>query len=537
MKIIKIILIACFFICNSIRAQTWETLAFDDNLSGLNSNPIRGLIPGYPGTRNFPYSMEFTYIGLRNTMNNINNFNWSELETSLEQIANRGNTAVVRFYVDYPQSAIATPQFLIDAGVVMNNYTVYGNGPTQSKSPDYNDLRTMNALTNFIENFGIKYNGDPRISIVQGGLVGFWGEWHNYPLSTELGMSEANKKIIFEKFIDAFPNTQVNIRQPQTDVSSASEMKVGYHDDSFLQSTLGPEGWHFWPQVTSAGVNNVWQFHPIGGEIFPDLQATIWQAIPNSTGQDFQTCVNTTHATYMLNHAVFDDAIGSVTYTNALAQNKKFGYKFYVNGVKLNEYQNGEINVDVRLENRGVAPFYYNWQVEFALYKDNSITNLGITNWDINTIQPSDVITKNFTANKTLLTGTYTLLMRFVNPLTSLKPNAKQLRFANALQDANANGWLSLKTFQYDALSVNSFDDLTDLKIYPNPSNSLIRIKSVKPIILIKMYDLNGKLIKNILPQKEGDSVSIDVSDVSKGTYTIEIKFDNFDVTKKIIKI
>ncbi|WP_310556759.1 T9SS type A sorting domain-containing protein [Flavobacterium sp.] len=534
MKRLKFTLLFCIFIYNIGNAQTWENLTFNDDVSGLNSNPVRGLIPGYDGTRNFPYSMEFFYLPLRNTMNNINSFNWTAFEAKLEEVANRGNTAVVRFYVDYPGRNIATPQFLIDAGITMNDYTIYGNDPNESKSPDYNDPRTMNALVNFIENFGATYNGDPRISIVQGGLVGFWGEWHNYPLSNELGMNDANKKIIFENFISAFPTTKVNIRTPQTAVPTSSELQVGYHDDSFMQSTLGPEGWHFWPQVISAGVSTVWQNHPIGGEIFPDLQNAIWQAIPNPSGQDFQTCVNTTHATYMLNHSVFDDPIGSTTYTNALIQNKRFGYTFHVNGIKLNAYQNGEINIDVRLENRGVAPFYYNWAVELGLVKDNVLTSLGTTNWNIPAIQPNATVVKNFTVSQTLQTGTYTIVMRFVNPLTALKPNAKQLSFANSEQNAHKNGWVSLKTFQFNALGVDDFENKTGVTLYPNPTNNSFTIKSDKNIELVKIYDITGKLLKTILPQNK--ITQIDSSDLSKGEYLIEIKSDNIVKTEKLIK-
>jgi Domain of unknown function (DUF4832) len=434
MKKSKILFVLFIFLNNTSFAQSWDDLTYNNNQVGLNTNPVRGLIPGFDGIRNFPYSMEYFYIPLRNTMNNINSFNWLEFETKLEEIANRGNTAIPRFYLDYPGSDIATPQFLINAGVTMNDYTIYGNDTGESKSPDYNNPLTMNALLNFIENYGTIYNGDPRISVVQGGLVGFWGEWHNYPL-TELGMTEANKRIIFEKFIEEFPDTKINIRTPQDDVPTNTELQVGYHDDSFSYSTLGPESWHFWPQISNSGLSTVWQNHPIGGEIRPELQSTIWQNIPNAAGQDFETCVNTTHVTYLLNHGVFDDAVGSATYNNALIQNNKLGYKFYVNGVKLNEYQNGVVNVDLRLENRGIAPFYYNWQLELALFKDNVVTTLGTTNWNINAVQPNNVVIKNFTTNQTIQIGTYTLLMRFVNPLTALKPNAKQLRFANNEQD------------------------------------------------------------------------------------------------------
>lgn len=458
MKHYLLLLFAIFSL--STKAQNWENLTFNDTISALNVNPVRGLIPGFNGTRNFPYSMEFFYLPLRGTMNNINNFNWTEFENKLEEIANRGNTAVPRFYMDYPGRSIATPQFLIDAGVNMKAYSNHGNDPNESKSPDYNDPRVMAALLNFIEKYGAKYNGDPRISVVQGGLIGFWGEWHNYPIGEQI--SNVNKRIIFEKFISAFPNTKINIRTPQNDVPTSTELLVGYHDDSFLQSTLGPTSWHFWPQITNAGLSTVWKNNPIGGEIYPNLQNSVWQAIPNTVGQNFETCVNTTHTTYMLCNSLFDDAVGSNTYKNALIQNRKLGYKFYVNGIKLNAAQDGQINIDVRLENKGVAPFYYNWLVEFGLVKsDSTFTSLGTANWNINTIQPNDVVEKNFTTTQTLQNGTYTIVMRFVNPLTALKPSAKQLSFANSTQNAHKNGWLSLKTFQKNTVQEQTWQSLT----------------------------------------------------------------------------
>ncbi len=521
MQKLKLIIAFLLFITVSSKAQTWDSLKYNNNLIGLQTNPIRGLIPGFNGIRNFPYSMEFFYLPLRGTMNNINSFNWTDFETKLEAIANQGNTAVPRFYLDYPGQPIATPQFLIDSGVTMNYYLEYGNDSTESKSPDYNDPRTMQALLNFIENFGNIYDGDPRISIVQGGLIGFWGEWHNYPLSSQLEMADSNKRKIFEKFIASFPKTQINIRQPQTSVPTSTELKVGYHDDSFLQSTLGPQTWHFWPRIINDGVSSVWQNHPIGGEIFPGIQPTVWQSIPNANGQNFDTCINTTHTTYMLNHGIFDDSIGSVTHNNALIQNNKLGYKFYVSGVKLNANQNGIINFDVSLVNKGIAPFYYNWKVEVALLKDSILTSLGTTNWDINTIQPKDSIIKNFTANIILPIDTYTILMRFVNPLTALKANAKQLRFANNEQDKHVNGWLSLKTFEVTSTTKIDEQQKSELIWYPNPSTDNINFNFPEKIKTIAIFNILGEQV--FFKEINDHKFQLDISHLPKGNYMAKL--------------
>ncbi|MFK7786364.1 MAG: DUF4832 domain-containing protein [Crocinitomicaceae bacterium] len=541
MKYSKLFLIVCLCFSMSAQSQSWQNLTLDENVAGLHENPIRGLIPGFPGIRNFPYSMEFFYLPLRNTMLGIDSLDWTEFETQLEAIADEGNTAVVRFYMDYPTQSVATPQFLINAGITMNAYTDYGNAPGQSLSPDYNDPITMNALLNFIQNFGAAYDGDPRISIVQGGIIGFWGEWHTYP-QNNLNMSEPNKALIFQAFIDAFPNTHVNIRQPQDGVTSATEMMVGYHDDSFMQSTIGPELWHFWPRIIDHGVEEVWKNNPIGGEIYPGLQSTVWDVIPNPSGQDFQVCVDSTHATYMLNHGIFDDAVGSTTHLNALEQNKKFGYQFYVSAVKLNSFVNGNIDLDVRIENNGVAPFYYNWDVEFALFQNSTITSLGTTDWNIPSFQPGAVIESNFSSNQLLDTGEYTLLMRFVNPLTALKPNAKQLRFTNAEQDADSNGWISLLTAEYSTLGLNSLDKSTNLIVYPNPTDHTINIHfaSEHESATVDILDLEQRVVCNayegVLSQGE-HALTLECDELPAGEYIVRIKKKSGLVHSKLVKV
>jgi hypothetical protein len=541
MRISKLIFVPFLLLTSLVQSQTWVDLVMDENTPGLQENPIRGLIPGFPGIRNFPYSMEFSYLPLRNTMLGIDNFDWLELEAKLEEISDEGNTAIVRFYLDYPGSAIATPQFLIDSGITMNAYSEYGNDPGESASPDYNDPLTMNALLNFIQNFGATYDNDPRISIVQAGLIGFWGEWHTYPLNN-LNMTESNKALIFQAFIDAFPNTELNFRQPQDGVATSTEMMVGYHDDSFMQSTLGPETWHFWPRMIDSGVSDVWQSHPIGGEIYPGLQGDVWNSIPNPSGQDFEVCVDSTHATYMLNHGIFDDAVGSVTHLNALEQNKKFGYQFYVSALKLNSFTSGNIDLDVRIENNGVAPFYYNWDVEFALFINGTITSLGTVNWNIDLIQPNMIVEKNATFSQSLDTGMYTILMRFVNPLTALKPNAKQLRFTNVEQDQHATGWISLKTALDPYVGITSLENGSELIVYPNPANTVAQIQlyTENESVKVEIYDLQFRLVLSVydgnLTQGE-HNIPMEIVALPAGNYIVQIKKESGLVHSKLVKV
>eukprot|EP00957_Ditylum_brightwellii_P055002 4169235-Ditylum_brightwellii.AAC.1 len=91
-------------------------------------------------------------------------FDWDTyFELRLDGSASRNKHAIVRFLLDYPSHQTYVPQFLIDGGLQFNTYTTHGGG----QSPDYTDTNLLQALDNFIAAFGAKYDGDPRLGIIQ----------------------------------------------------------------------------------------------------------------------------------------------------------------------------------------------------------------------------------------------------------------------------------------------------------------------------------------------------------------------------------
>lgn len=86
-------------------------------------------------------------------------------------------------------------------------------------------------------------------------------------------------------------------------------------------------------------------------------------------------------------------------------------------------------------------------------------------------------------------------------------------------------------------LSTVTFDE-NSLIIYPNPASTNIQLyvqNSMERISKITFYDMVGKSIKSIVPGSS-DSISIDVSFLTKGIYLIEMTSDlNSKVTKKLI--
>jgi len=74
--------------------------------------------------------------------------------------------------------------------------------------------------------------------------------------------------------------------------------------------------------------------------------------------------------------------------------------------------------------------------------------------------------------------------------------------------------------------------NVIDISVFPNPANQYIQFKSESSIEEVKMFDVTGKLV---LEQK-GDWISnLDVSELSEGTYVIQLKSMNAFITKSII--
>ena len=418
----------------------WTTLSY---APASANNPLKGFMPyaGDYGTGGgiFPHSMEFFYMGVNEVMFGPNKFVWAALDEQLQEIAARGDQAVFRFYLDYPDKPSGIPDYLINEGLKVNGYTDYGN--TTSASPNYEDPRLRAAMVSFIKALGKRYDGDPRIGFIQVGLIGFWGEWQTYP-HQDWTPSLTTDDLVLQTFVNAFPKTKLLVRQP---VDPITIYPVGYHDDSFAYDTISNGNGNFMDLLSSYGLLDTWKTQAIGGELRPELQNCIWGAYSCAQPpQTFGASVDATHASWLLNQFVFSEKMPSADEARALAGARSLGYELTVPAVSLPAVKAGApITVSVRVRNTGCAPFYYNWPVELALVsKGKSPVATWTTTWHLDTILPGqpDTQLSSTLAHPSLKAGQYKVLLRVANPMAGGNP----LRFANRTQDATISGWLTL---------------------------------------------------------------------------------------------
>lgn len=422
-------------------------------------NPLKGLVPYAGDVRDkFPHSMEFNYLPLSALVVGENKYDWTPLEKMLGEIAGRGHQAVFRVYLEYPGQKSGIPGYLIQNGLTVHRWKNTNTAPlppSDEETPDYADPRLRTCLRRFIAALGKRYDGDARIGFLTAGLLGSWGEWHTYPRN-DLWASKAVQTEVLDAYQAAFKTTPVLLRYPAGENDGAqaanADRPFGYHDDSFAWATLDTgnknDGWFFLPAMKRAGKNALakWKTQPIGGEIRPEAWGRVFDPDPGLAQiQDFAQCVQQTHATWLLDTGMFRDTPSPAgRRERAEQQVRKMGYEFHVPAVKL-QHKGKTLRVAVEIENRGVAPFYYDWPAEFALLSRGGAPEKTFagTGKLTHLLPGSPVRVWNERFNVAgVAPGRYQLALRVPNRL----PGGLPLRFANKTQNPHSPGWLILTT-------------------------------------------------------------------------------------------
>ncbi len=451
---LKVILIltSCVFLSGSIKAGE-STQKFLKYAASPVENPLKGLVPYSRSEAGlFPYTMEFSYIPMSKLIIDDNQYNWQPMEKLLDDIAGRGHQAVFRIFLEYPGKKDAIPAFLIEKGLKIHRYRT---DDKSNETPDYNNPHLRKAIKELITALGKKYDGDPRIGFMTAGFLGAWGEWHNYPRS-ELFASKEVQAEVMDAFEAAFKVTPVLLRYPVGEGNdkylSNAKRGFGYHDDSFAWATIdtGKEAddWFFMAKMKDAGddAENKWKTQPIGGEIRPEAWGKVFDLNPDiGEIQDFRECVSVSHVSWLMDSGMLhaDKRASAERTKRAMEEVRRMGYEFHVRGVTLGALVDGKLDVKVEVENLGVAPFYYDWQLEFGIIgKDGSVLKTIQGKGKIIGLLPGDKprVWREMLAVQGIKAGNYQLALRIANPL----PKGMPVRFANETQDQHQFGWLSL---------------------------------------------------------------------------------------------
>ncbi len=450
-------------------------------------NPLKGFYAFSGEEVDFPVSLEWFYIPVNAVNLDEGVYDWSALEYRLNEVASRGRQAVLRFYYDYPGEESGIPQYLIDDGLLLRSYDEPDDLGGGGLCPDYSDENFRKSMQEFVAEFGKNYDGDVRIAYITEGLLGFWGEWHNWPFDIDLSDQKPDWTIpaevyteIYEAFDAAFDQTRLLVREPKEGVDNA-KYDTGYHDDSFAFATLsyenGGQEWSYMSKVKNLGMEDVWEYAPIGGEVYPPLQAEYfleeyYGVEPNPdtdpsadmvSRQDWYECLEESHATFMLCNAIINYT--DKTRENAIEAAKALGYDLQVtNAYYCNTLEAGTpLSLKVDIKNNGVAPFYYdhtNWPVLIGVKQNGTLVKQYYTEWDICDVKADgkEVSFEHVVDAHGLGGGEYTLCIKVQNPLYG------GVNFSFANEGMTEDGWLELGGFDVKGEAVTYAPVESDVK-------------------------------------------------------------------------
>jgi len=403
-------------------------------------NPLKGLVPYWGQQEPFPSSMEFWYFPISDLMHAPDLFDWSSIEDKLDDAKSRGHQMVIRTYLEYPGKKSAMPIYLAEQGVKITEYEHDGE---INLTPDYHDPKLIKAMEDFVAAFGEKFDGDPRVGYITMGVLGHWGEWHTYPKGELFATKEEQTKIQ-DAFAKAFKKTKILMRYPAGKDAWAhaanDDHPVGYHDDSFAWATLDTgkeeDDWFFEPAMKKAGQKALdkWKTQPIGGEIRPEIWGCIFDnksCAPK--GQEFDKCVQRLHVSWLMDSGMFAYADPPPTrerIANATQQVQKMGYELFISQANISNA--GETSsVELTIENRGVAPFYYDWPVQLVVLGESGMELAAVkTDWKLSTVLPG---APQKWVSKIKIDDGGKLIISVPNPMDGGKP----LRFANETQQSD----------------------------------------------------------------------------------------------------
>ena len=327
------------------------------------------------------------------------------------------------------------PEWLVKEGVRMIPYTIEGCGGGTALCPDYSDPKFLEAHRNFLLALGKRYDGDPRIAWIDIGSYGFWGEQHftyGPQYFPHLETTADIKQKMLEQYYEAFPTTpKVITFDDDVGIHYVVERGGGLRNDC-----LGIQHKMYLDAIGE--LNDIaWKQGFITGEFCGNTKAFI-----ERTTDDFDEVyefIQTAHwsvITFKLCQSGGNIAPVNEQHRKNLDKlYKKLGYRFVLQEVTHEpEIQKGQkTTITLKVENKGVAPFYYNWPLVLSFVDAQGNVALEQTcDVDIRKWLPGTYsVTTEIDVPADVYPKTYDIKVAIVDPLKK-KPG---IMFANTNRD------------------------------------------------------------------------------------------------------
>lgn len=396
-------------------------------------NPLKGFAVWGEWPHKIPSSLSYIPVPLKEIVKDDGTFNFGYLEDRLEILKNNGGQAIVRIITEAPNEDNTPPYIYDSLKVEKLGYKIDGTGAYST--PDYTDQNLINYFVKLIEEFGKEYDGDPRIAVIQSGLIGHWGEWHCYYLLAAMA-SVPQEKEVLDAYGKYFKKTLVVCRRPDAGGMKENET-IGIYNDMFYKDD---DDRYMDSLFKNSGLSTRWKTGMITGEFAPELQAEFINNISKKSYlEKYSNRLEHFHNSSLLMaklEELTSTDINRIGLENIMHASNMMGYDFEVKEAEIKD------NIlTVKIKNNGVAPFYYDWPVCVTITKSKTIVKKIDTDWKLTELKSKNTVYYNTSLNvNDLSPGVYKVLLNVKNPMEKGYP----LRFSNVQQDKDLNGYITL---------------------------------------------------------------------------------------------
>lgn len=455
-------------------------------------------------------SLEYSYMDFNDIVKSKGVYDWTVVESLLDEVASRNHQAILRFRYTYPGRTTNVPQYIKD---LPDYEETQGLSEGQNTwFPDWSHEELQRFTLEFYEKYGAKYDEDPRLAFVQVGF-GLWAEYHIYDGPFELGKTFPSKtfqKSFFQQLDAAFKNTYWSISidaadntySPFQQEPNLKSIPFGLFDDSFMHENHGGYNTYSWTFFD----RERYKLAPAGGEFsyYTNYdQRNVLNETVGAHGVPYEMFAEDFHITYMLGN----DQPQYQSLDRIEAASKASGYQF-----KLRSFKTKQGSSIVEVMNVGVAP----------IYVDAYLTVNGVRSTEsLKLLAPNEIKTMTIAAGGE-------------NPVVTIESDAilptEEIQFYGTINDAAGNqdgGTVPVKEI---AKASNPF------QVFPTvvTQNSPVQIKNEgQKTFEYVLYNVNGKVLMNKTAQ---DTATVNTLNFPKGIYLLQLKTSNNRVfTQKIV--
>ena len=382
---------------------------------GPFKNPLKGWNSGWDGDNDHPESsVGFQYIPWKDFEPVDNNFDFAAVEDRIDNEGSKNRHLILRLYCDWhgdDYESDCPPWMYTSAGVARLQ------GDNGRFITDFNDPAYLVQATEAIEALASRYDADPRMYSFQMGVIGYWGEWHSYASSFNgegYNITDETKLAILNAYQSSFSNAKIMARYPWREPAQ-SATGVGFHNDYFVVNNGHSD------EFDAAIANSSqWVSNPIGGEVPPRSSGDVAnEAADLFAGDAGNRMIETGHYSTMKAGAYRIEQ-GENYYEGYMRLHKKMGYNYQIDVARFADTisRAGQLDVELFGSNIGVAPMYFNWDVQIALL-DGAELPVVVTSvdGDLTSILPGSSF--NFAKSidtSSVDSGSYRLAVRIIQP-------------------------------------------------------------------------------------------------------------------------